>query len=142
MMKEFFNKLLDTNTTKSSKRFVTLLISAHFILASFVVLFFAFYVIIWSPRGKTDKDLLDVLKLVLEYDFFIILAGLGFVTGEGMVQMWVNRFNLSQFKTREQEYLEMNSGNSQFPYPQTREGEGVVTNNIKIENPNPELPMN
>ncbi len=90
-MKEFFNKLLDANNTKSSKRFITLLIAAHFIMASFIVLFFAFYVIVWSVKGSTNKDLLDLLSKVLEYDFWIVLGGLGFVTGEGMVKMIISK---------------------------------------------------
>ena len=60
----------------SSKRLVTLIISLHFILASFSILFIAFYVIFYTTKGKVDKDLLEMLKDVLEYDFYIILSGI------------------------------------------------------------------
>lgn len=83
-MKQFIKNLLDSQNSLSAKRFITLIISFHFIFASFVVLFFAFYVIIYMPKGKTDIDLLATLKMVLEYDFYIILAGLGFITGDSL----------------------------------------------------------
>jgi ABC-type transport system involved in multi-copper enzyme maturation permease subunit len=69
-----------------------LIVAAHFILASFVILFFATYVILYLPKGKVEPELLNALKEVLEYDFYIILSGLGFVTSEGIVSIIVSKF--------------------------------------------------
>lgn len=79
----FFNKVLNSKDTTSSKRLITLIISLHFILASFVILFIAFYVIFYLPKGKIEPELIALLKQVLEYDFYIILSGLGFITVDG-----------------------------------------------------------
>jgi hypothetical protein len=90
-LSKFWSKILDGNDTLSSKRLITLIVAAHFILASFVILFFATYVILYLPKGKVEPELLNALKEVLEYDFYIILSGLGFVTSEGVVSMIMNR---------------------------------------------------
>ena len=89
----FWSRILDGNDALSSKRLITLIVAAHFILSSFVILFFATYVILYLPKGKVDPELLKALKEVLEYDFYIILSGLGFVTSEGIVQLIVSKFN-------------------------------------------------
>ena len=91
MNREFWRSILSPESTTSSKRLVTLIISLHFIVASFVVLFIAFYVIFYTTKGKVDKDLLGMLKDVLEYDFYIIVAGLGFITGADMVTIVVSK---------------------------------------------------
>lgn len=83
-MKSALRKFLSSKDPASSKRLVTLVISAHFIIASFVILFFAFYVIIVEPRGVVKPEILQLLQNVMEYDFYIILAGLGFITGENL----------------------------------------------------------
>ena len=90
-MKEFFKKVLSSDDPTSSKRLVTLIISLHFIVASFVILFIAFYVIFYTTRGKVDTDLLGMLKDVLEYDFYIILSGLGFITADTLGKTLVER---------------------------------------------------
>jgi hypothetical protein len=82
---KFWNKILSSKDPTSSKRLVTLIISAHFIIASFTILFIANYVIFYVPKGQIDKELLSLLKEVLEYDFYIILSGLGFITADGLV---------------------------------------------------------
>lgn len=84
MIKDFLKKILSSDDPTSSKRLVTLIISLHFIIASFVILFIAFYVIFYTTKGKVDTDLLGMLKEVLEYDFYIILSGLGFITVDGL----------------------------------------------------------
>lgn len=91
-MTNYFRKLISSNDTASSKRFVTLVIAAHFIVASFVILFFTFYVILYMPKGKIEPQLLETLKQVLEYDFYIILSGLGFITVEGFTKLMIKRF--------------------------------------------------
>ncbi len=90
-MSKFWSRILDGNDALSSKRLITLIVAAHFILASFVILFFATYVILYLPKGRVEPELLNALKEVLEYDFYIILSGLGFVTSEGVVSMIMNR---------------------------------------------------
>lgn len=89
--KEYIKDVMSPSDTSSSRKFVTLLIAAHFIFASFVILFFAFYVIVWAPKGKTDIELLETLKLVLQYDFYIILSGLGFITSSDLVRVIISR---------------------------------------------------
>ena len=89
----FWSRILDGNDTFSSKRLITLVVAAHFILSSFVILFFATYVILYLPKGKVELELLNALKQVLEYDFYIILSGLGFVTSEGLVSIIMSKFN-------------------------------------------------
>lgn len=80
MSKKFWNSVVDGNETTSSKRLITLIVSGHFILSSFAVLFAALYVIFNIPKGQVDKDLLNVLVEILKYDFYIIVSGLGFIT--------------------------------------------------------------
>lgn len=91
MMKKFWTKILSSTDSTSSKRLVTLIISLHFIVASFVILFIAFYVIFYTTKGKVDAALLGMLKDVLEYDFYIILSGLGFITAESLGKTLVER---------------------------------------------------
>ncbi len=88
---KFWRKILDAKDSTSSKRLVTLIVALHFILASFVILFLVCYVVMYLPKGKVEKNLLDSLGKVLEYDFYIILSGLGFITSEGIVQMIVSK---------------------------------------------------
>lgn len=47
--------------------------------------------IFYTTKGKVDRDLLAMLKDVLEYDFYIILSGLGFITVENMGQVLVEK---------------------------------------------------
>jgi hypothetical protein len=87
----FWRRVLSSKDTTSSKRLITLLTAAHFFLASFTVLFIAFYVIFYTTKGKVDTALLEMLKDVLEYDFFIILSGLGFITADNLGQMLLEK---------------------------------------------------
>ncbi len=110
-VKQFWKSILNANDTNSSKRLITLIISLHFILASFVILFLVCYVIMYLPKGKVEKDLLVTLGDVLEYDFYIILSGLGFITSEGLVKMIVSKNTPPQ-----QSYGSYGSYNSYEPY--------------------------
>lgn len=94
-MSKFWRSILSPSSHLSSKRLVTLIISLHFILASFSILFVAFYVIFYLPKGKVDKDLLQLLKEVLEYDFYIILSGLGFVTADNFGQIMLEKAKMT-----------------------------------------------
>lgn len=89
--KEFFNEILLSDNPKSSKRFVTLIVTFHFILASFLILFLITYLIFYSPKGMVDINLLGILKDILEYDFYIMLGGLGFITLQGMTSVMIER---------------------------------------------------
>lgn len=90
-MKEFLNKVLSSEDPTSSKRLVTLIMALHLIIASFVILFIAFYVIFYTTKGKVDIDLLNMLKDVLEYDFYIVLSGLGFITADNTAKLMLER---------------------------------------------------
>jgi len=91
MNKKFWNDIISSDNPASSKRLVTLLISVHFIIASFVILFIAFFVIFYTTKGKVDTALLAMLENVLEYDFYIILSGLGFITAENVSQIIIEK---------------------------------------------------
>lgn len=90
-MKKYFKDLISPNSEASAKRFITLIIALHFIIASFVVLFFAFYVIVYLPKGKPELSLTSLLMQILEYDFYIILAGLGFITGDNLFNILLEK---------------------------------------------------
>lgn len=89
--KSFLARILDSNDTASSKRFITLVIASHFVLASFAILFLVCYVVLVLPKGKVDPQLMAALQTILEYDFYIILAGLGIITSEGLLTILVKR---------------------------------------------------
>lgn len=90
-LNDFFADVLLSSNPTSSKRLVTLLVTAHFLLASFLILFLASYVVFYLPKGKVDPILLNLLKEILEYDFYIILSGLGFITVENFGNMMIER---------------------------------------------------
>lgn len=90
-MKTFLKHLISSNDTTSSKRVVTLIVAIHFMIASFVLLFICAYVIFYTTKGKVDKDLLLALENILEKDFYIILSGLGFITGENLGNIFLEK---------------------------------------------------
>lgn len=94
-MTKFWKGILSSKDTNSSKRLVTLIVTAHFILASFVILFVATYIIFYLPKGKVDPVIMQMLLEVLRMDFYIILSGLGFVTVEQFGQMMLERTKLT-----------------------------------------------
>lgn len=83
-MSSFWKSIMTSDSSASSKRLITLIIALHFIIASFATLFIAFYVVFYLPKGRVEISLLDMLKQIMEYDFYIILSGLGFITTENM----------------------------------------------------------
>ena len=122
--KQFWNSILNADDTNSSKRLITLVVALHFILASFVVLFLVCYVIMYLPKGKVEKDLLVTLGNILEYDFYIILSGLGFITSEGVVKMIVSK---NTPKQNYDPYNSYGSYNSMPPIPDpTTPGESNI----------------
>lgn len=90
-VRNFWSSVLSSDDPTSSKRLITLILSGIFILAQLAILFIAFYVVFYTIKGKVDIDLLHMLDKVLEYDFYIILSGLGFITADNMSQMLLER---------------------------------------------------
>jgi hypothetical protein len=82
----------------------------------------------YLPKGKVEKSLLDALGKVIEYDFYIILSGLGFITSEGVVKMIVSKNNSSQYKDDSHgSYNSYESSNSMPPIPDpTTPGESNI----------------
>lgn len=90
-VKSFWNNILSSDDPTSSKRLITLILAGIFILAQLAILFIAFYVVFYTIRGKVDVDLLHMLDKVLEYDFYIILSGLGFITVDNLGQILLEK---------------------------------------------------
>lgn len=86
-----FSRLISSKDTTSSKRIITLIMALHFIVASFTILVIVVLMMFYLPKGKADPELINLLKVVLEYDFYIILGGLGFVTTENLGNMLVQK---------------------------------------------------
>lgn len=91
MKKSFLSRVLDSKETASSKRLITLIIALHFVVASFAILFLVCYISLVLPKGIVDLTLLTSLEKILQYDFYIILSGLGIITSEGLLSMILNK---------------------------------------------------
>lgn len=93
-MNKFWKRILSSKDPTSSKRLITIILSGVFIVAQVAIIFIAFYVIFYTTKGKVDKDLLQMLSTVLEYDFYIILSGLSFVTADNIAQVVLEKAKL------------------------------------------------
>jgi hypothetical protein len=91
MKQSFLKRVLDSNDTTSSKRLITLIIALHFVVASFAILFLVCYIALVVPKGIIDATLISSLEKILEYDFYIIVSGLGFITSEGLVSILLKK---------------------------------------------------
>lgn len=80
MKNKFWNNLIDSSNPKSSKRFITLVITGLYIITNIDILFLSNYVIIYSTKGKVEPELLKVLTEIIHWNAMMILGGLGFVT--------------------------------------------------------------
>lgn len=89
--KEYLKDVISPSDNTSSRKFITLLISGIFLLAQILIVGFCFFLILYKTKGQVDKDLLDTLKDILRYDFYIILSGLGFVTSSDLVRIIVSK---------------------------------------------------
>jgi hypothetical protein len=83
--KTFFEQMITEGNPKSSRRFVTLAVSGLFIVTCATVLLLLVCLFISTKRlqGLNATALgiiVDLLKEVLKYEMFIILAGLFFTT--------------------------------------------------------------
>jgi hypothetical protein len=90
-MSKFWKEILSAKGELSSRRLVTLIIALIFILAQISMLFTGLYVIFYLPKGRVEPELLAMLKQILEYDFYIILSGLGFVTVDGVTSILLEK---------------------------------------------------
>lgn len=90
-MSSFWKKVVSSKDPSSTKRLITLIVSGHFVLAAFTILFICGYLVFYLPKGKIDKDILDLLKQILYYDVTIILAGTGAIAIENLGQAWIER---------------------------------------------------
>ena len=90
-VKKFFKSLISNKTNDSAKRFITLLLAGHFILAGFVILFLVCYMIATVPKGVVNHDLIELLKDILQNDMFVILSGLGFIGLENWAQIQLEK---------------------------------------------------
>lgn len=90
-MSSFWRRIINSKDPDSAKRVVTLIMAAHFIATSFIVTFFAFYLIIYTPKGSVNKDLLVLLTTIMEQDFYIILAGLGIIGVENVANIMLEK---------------------------------------------------
>lgn len=90
-MRKFWNSILSSQDPASAKRIVTLIMAAHFIVTSFVVTFFSFYLIIYTPKGSVNSNLLTLLATIMEQDFYIILAGLGIIGVENVANIMLEK---------------------------------------------------
>ena len=90
-MKKFFKSLISSESTDSAKRFITLFLAAHFIIAGFVILFLVCYLVAVTPKGTVNKDLVGLLGDILQNDMFVILSGLGFIGLENWSQIQLEK---------------------------------------------------
>lgn len=91
MIKEFLKNVLTSGDPSSTKRLLTLIMALHFILTAFLISFFVFYLILYTPRGSVNKDLLDLLEKIIEHDIYVILVGIGAIAAENMGNIMLER---------------------------------------------------
>lgn len=87
----FWKNVVNSKDPTSAKRLVTLGASAHFFLTSLLISFFTFYLVIFTPKGSVNKDLLVLLSDVLENDIIIITGGLAMIGAENLGQMMLDK---------------------------------------------------
>jgi hypothetical protein len=81
----FFLELLSEKDPKSSRRFITLLISFIFILTCFSVLLLLIFLFISTARLQgvnieALKIISELLKDIIKYEALVLLGGLGFTS--------------------------------------------------------------
>lgn len=86
-MSGYWKSIISSRDPASAKRLVTIIMAGHLIITSFLISFFTFYLLLYVPKGSVNPALIDLLKLVLGYDFGIVLAGLLFITQENFGQI-------------------------------------------------------
>lgn len=97
--RSFFRKMLDpTDHENSSKRFVTLIVAFHFIIASFFILFLIGAIVFSETKANIElfKLISDILKQILLYDCIIIGIGLGFITSEQFISALIAKYKSTE----------------------------------------------
>ena len=97
--KKFFEEMVTEGNPKSSRRLVTLLISALFIItcATILLLLIALFISIGRLQGLNVAAMTIIVNLlgdVLKYEMFIILAGLFFTTMTSRTSLLASFANL------------------------------------------------
>jgi hypothetical protein len=88
-MSKFWRGILSTDGEISSKRLITLVVSAHFILSAFIILGLIAGMVFYMPKGTVDQGLIGLFKDILYYDNTIILGGLGVIGLDNLGKAWV-----------------------------------------------------
>ena len=82
IVKNLLNSILYDKSNNFFKKLVTLIVTLHFLLASFLILIL--FPILFFRVTKGNLDMVKVITAtfmdILDKDFWIILAGLGFLT--------------------------------------------------------------
>lgn len=86
----FWQRIVSSQYKEDAKVVVMVVMAMHFIITSFLATFFLFYLALYTAKGSINKDLLDLLGEILKNDFWIIIAGFGFISsvdfGQAMIQ--------------------------------------------------------
>lgn len=77
----YIKRLLSAKDEASIKRFIVLFTFLHFALASYLILF-------GVVRTTVDKDM---MKFILDCDYYIILVGLGVIGAENIASVLAQR---------------------------------------------------
>lgn len=80
-MFSYIKNLLSSKDDASIKRFIVFMVFIHFALSSFLVLF-------GIIRATVDKE---IMKFILDCDFYIILVGLGVIGVENVANVLAQR---------------------------------------------------
>lgn len=91
-VRAYLKDIINPNTDASAKRFVTLFLVFHFVVTAFLVTFFVFYLILFTPKGSVNPLLVSLLSDILETDKWVMLGGLGFITAEGLTKIVVQKY--------------------------------------------------
>jgi len=87
----FWRNVISSNSPESAKRLVTLLMTGHFILTAFLISFFVFYLVLYTPKGVVNKDLIDLLDKVLDNEIVVILGGLAIIGAENLATAFIEK---------------------------------------------------
>ena len=89
-----WQRLLDEKDTKSSKRFVTLILTLLYVITSLTILFLCVFIVI--KPSKIDDNLLEILMDMIYWDAIIIIAGLGLVTSTTIGKGFISKIKESK----------------------------------------------
>jgi len=140
----FWQRIVSSQYKEDAKVVVMVVMAAHFILTSFLATFFLFYLALYTAKGSINKDLLDLLGEILKNDFWIIIAGFGFISsvdfGQAMIQRAV-AVAKGPADVIVQNAESMSTSNTKAETVNAERVETVNTNTTNIK-PDESLPMN